>query len=60
MLKIKEMRLKKNYTISKIAELLKVSSTAIYYYENGARNISVQMLKKLAQFYNCNIDDLID
>lgn len=60
MSKLKEMRIINEKSVKYIAELLNVSTVAIYYYETNRRSIPINSLKKLAKLYNCKIDDLID
>lgn len=58
--KLREMRKAKKVKVSEIAKLLNVSDVAVYYYEIGKRKISINHIKKLADFYKCTIEDLID
>ena len=55
---IKSLRLKGNYQQWYIAEELKISQPEYSKLENGKRKkISVELVKKLSDFYNIDIDE---
>lgn len=58
--KLKEMRLKNGLKVSDVAKKMGCSEMAIYNYENNKRGLKSFTLKKIAELYNCKIDDLID
>lgn len=60
MTKLREIRLKNNLKLREISEKTGILSSSLSMYETGARKIGIYQLKKLAELYNCKIDDLID
>lgn len=58
-MKIKEFRLKHNLTQSEVAKELGVQISTISQYENNKRQPNSKTLKKLAEIFNCKIDDLV-
>lgn len=57
--RIKELREDHDYTQQKVADYLHISRSAYSNYENGARNVPVDVLAKLAKFYQTTVDYLI-
>ncbi|MEG0894415.1 MAG: helix-turn-helix domain-containing protein [Oscillospiraceae bacterium] len=57
---LKELRLKNNLTQEKLANELSISRSAYTRYENGERNLSISLIKKISDFYNISIDALLD
>jgi len=57
--KIKEMRKRENLSQVKLADKLNVSQGLISHWELGRHNPTTSELIKLAQIFNCTIDDLI-
>lgn len=57
--KIKEYRRKRELTQSQLAEVLGVRQTTICQWENGNRNPSIKMCKKLADVFGVTVDELI-
>jgi transcriptional regulator with XRE-family HTH domain len=47
---LKELRMK--YSLAKAAELLGVSPSALSLYESGKRNLSAEMIEKMASLYS--------
>lgn len=60
MKKIKAIRLNNQLTMREVSKYLNVSESTVSLLENGHRQLTAKYLKKLAQLYNCKIDDLID
>ena len=59
MSRIKEIREDKDLTQSDIAKILNVSQVAYSYYELGKRQLPIDLLIKLAKFYNTSTDYLL-
>lgn len=57
---LKKVRIKNVKTVKEIAEFLNVSQMTVYNYENGKRKTPILVLKKLAELYKCEIDELIE
>ena len=53
------IRKKAGYSQSSLAIMLGVSQQTISHWENGERQISNENLIKLADLFNCTIDELI-
>jgi len=58
--KIKELRLDKNLTQEELGILLGVKKNTVCQWETGKRIPSLSMLRAIAAYFNCTIDDLID
>ena len=56
--KLKELRIEHNLSQQKIAQILKVSRVVYNRYENNQREIPLELLCKLADFYNVTLDYL--
>jgi len=48
---VKYLRYKLNYTQEELAELLDISSTYLGYIENGKHNVSLDLIEKIALFF---------
>ncbi|MBQ3492511.1 MAG: helix-turn-helix transcriptional regulator [Clostridia bacterium] len=59
MLRLKELRLSRNLSQVKVAEVLGCNQTAVGKYERGQLEPSLETLVKLANFFNCSIDYLL-
>ena len=57
--RLKDLRTDKDYTQKEIAEFLKIGRTQYNRYENGIRDIPIDLLIKLAKLYNTSIDYLV-
>ena len=57
--RIKEQRIEKGYTLKYVAEQLNLTIRSICRYESGEREPSIDMLKKLCDFYDVSADYLI-
>lgn len=55
---LKEWREKKNLTQEQVAKLSNTTVTFISLLENGKRNASDEMKKKLAKIYECEVVDI--
>lgn len=55
---LKELREKKKLTQEQVAKLTDTTVTFISLLENGKRNASDEMKKKLAKVYGCKITDI--
>lgn len=58
-MKIKQLRLSKNLTQSEFAQIIGVKRTTLSNWESSRANPNVSVLKKIAQCFNCSIEDLI-
>ena len=57
--RIRNLREDNDYTQEKISKFLNISQVAYSYYELNKRNIPLELLSKLADFYNTSIDYLV-
>lgn len=53
------LRKQKNLTQEEIAKFLNLSTTGYSYYEQGKREPNIDILCKLADFYNVSLDYLV-
>ncbi|RHF53457.1 helix-turn-helix domain-containing protein [Mitsuokella multacida] len=58
--RIKELRAAKNLTQEKLGEILNVQKAAISKYENGRADPSVDILKRMACYFNVSSDYLLE
>lgn len=57
--RIKNLREDNDLTQKQISNFLNISQVAYSYYELSKRNIPLELLSKLADFYNTSIDYLV-
>ena len=57
--RIKDLREDADITQSEISRYLNISQVAYSYYELGKRNIPLELLCKLADYYNTSVDYLL-
>ena len=57
--KLKELRNSRNLTAREVAEAVGLTRNAIINYESGTREPSLQILKKLCDFFDVSADYLI-
>ena len=57
---LKKVRKEKNLNQLKVAMDLNISREALSHYENGKRQPSVDMLRKLSRYFNVSIDYLVN
>ena len=57
--RIRNLREDNDLTQSEISKYLNISQVAYSYYELGKRNIPLELLSKLADYYNTSIDYLL-
>ena len=57
--RIKDLREDKDLTQQELSKFLNLSQVAYSYYELNKRNIPLELLSKLADFYNTSVDYLI-
>ena len=57
---LREIRIAKNLNQQKVAMDLNISREALSHYETGRREPSIDMLKKLSEYFNVSIDYLIN
>ena len=59
-MRISEIRENKDLTPSDVAKILNVSQVAYSFYEIGKRQIPIDLLIKLAKYYNTSTDYLLE
>ena len=59
MIGLKTIRKEKNLNQQKVAMDLNTSRESLSYYENGKREPSLDLLKKMSEYFNVSIDYLI-
>ena len=57
---IRNLRIDQGYTQKKVAEYLGVSQNTYSQYEIGILNYPIEVLEKLADFYEVSVDYLLD
>ncbi len=57
--RIRELREDRDLTQTEISKLLNISQVAYSYYELNKRNIPLETLCKLADFYNVSLDYIL-
>ena len=58
-MRLKDIREDRDVKQKELAELLSIKQNTYSQYENGKREISLEMLCKLADFYDTSVDYLI-
>lgn len=59
-MRLKSLREDKDITQIEIANLLNCKQNTYQQYESGKRQIPIEALKKLSEFYNTSIDYLLE
>ena len=57
--RIKDLREDNDFTQVQISEFLNISQVAYSYYEVGRRNMPLEILCKIADFYHTSVDYLL-
>lgn len=57
--RIKDLREDHDFSQNQISEFLNISQVAYSYYELGRRNVPLEILCKIADFYNTSVDYLL-
>ena len=57
--RIRNLREDNDLTQSELSKYLNISQVAYSYYELGKRSIPIEILSKLADYYNTSVDYLI-
>lgn len=57
--RIKDLRIDNDFTQKQISQFLNISQVAYSYYELNKRSIPLELLSKLADFYNTSVDYLL-
>ena len=60
LLRIKELRIDAQLSQKKIAQLLNISQNTYSQYENGKRQIPIELLIQLAMYYNVPTDYILN
>lgn len=58
--RLKELRLTKGISQKEIAEYLGITVAAYSLYECGNREPKIAILRKIAEYYNVSVDDLLE
>ena len=56
---IRNLRIDRGYTQKQVAEYLNIKQNTYSQYENGQRQLPIDILIKLAQFYNVSTDYIL-
>lgn len=59
-LRIKNLRLENNKTQKDVAKYLSIDLSTYNKYEKGNRKLSNEIVKKIAEYYNTSISDIVD
>lgn len=59
-LRVKRLRIENNKTQKDLAEFLGVDKSTYNKYENGKRKFNNDIVKKLADYYNIQVSDIVD
>ena len=57
--RIRDLREDNDLTQKEISQILNISQVAYSYYEINKRNIPLELLSKLADYYNTSVDYLL-
>lgn len=57
--RIQDQRIDSDLSQKKIGEILHISQRSYSHYETGSRNIPIEMLIRLADYYDTTIDYLV-
>ena len=57
--RIQDLRIASDLSQKKIGEILHISQRSYSHYETGSRNIPIEMLIRLADYYDTTIDYLV-
>lgn len=57
--RIQDLRIDSDLSQKKIGEILHISQRSYSHYESGSRNIPIEMLIRLADYYDTTIDYLV-
>ena len=57
--RIQDLRIDSDLSQKKIGEILHISQRSYSHYETGSRNIPIEMLIRLADYYETTIDYLV-
>lgn len=57
--RIQDLRIDADLSQKKLGEILNISQRSYSHYETGSRNIPIEMLIRLANYYDTSIDYLV-
>lgn len=57
--RIQDLRVDSDLSQRQISEILHISQRSYSHYETGSRNIPIEMLSRLADYYDISIDYLV-
>ena len=58
--RLKELRIKNNLSQKKLADAVGVAQSSINYWESGQRIPSIDACARIAEYFDVNIEDLLD
>ena len=58
--RIQDLRTDADMSQKQLSEILHISQRSYSHYETGSRNIPVEMLIRLANYYDISVDYLVD
>lgn len=59
-LRMKNLRLENNKIQKEVAKYLKIGLSTYNKYEKGSRKLSNEVVKKIAEYYNVSVSDIVD
>lgn len=59
-LRIKNLRLENNKSQKELAKYLEIDLSTYNKYEKGSRKLSNEVVKKLTEYYNVSVSDIVD
>ena len=57
--RIQDLRTDADMSQKQLSEILHISQRSYSHYETGSRNIPVEMLIRLANYYDISVDDMV-
>lgn len=57
---LKDLRKRNNLTQAQVAKEIGVAESTICLYEKGERTPAVEKILKLAQIYNCSVEEIVN
>ena len=57
--RLKELRLKNNFSYLELSKLLQINRSTLYDWENRGKEPRIKMLIKVAKFFNVKVDYLL-
>lgn len=57
--RLQDMRLEQNLSQRQLGEILHISQRTYSHYEFGSRHVPLEMLKRIADYYDTSVDYLV-